>query len=172
MPRGDEFSLKDGFLAVRPYPGDPITAKITDITGWTEISNGLKGAIQFALSATNTRLRPREGDGLGNLVEGESTGTVSFQVIRSRVANADSGLTAMEDAMPRGSKRFQFMFNPFRADLVNNAGNVVPNATAANPQHAGTIGLTSVDPYGPGGSQTVIVNVQADLDSDYEVYRA
>ena len=171
MPTGNEYALDSGFLAVRPYPGQGITAKVTDLAGWTEITNGLKGAITFALTATNTRLRPRQGRGFGNIVEGESTGTVSFQIIRSK-AGDDGGITMLEDAMPRGTRRFQFMFNPFRDELLNNAGNVVPAASAENPQHAGTIALTSVDPYGPGGFQTAIINVSADLDADYEVRRA
>lgn len=163
-----EYALDRALLAIRADSGADLDAEVTTLAGgWVDISDGNKGRVSIAGSASNTRLTPFGRNTMGRMVGGDRAGTLTFATIRQNIA--DPGMKLVEDAFLAAPKaRIHVLVQPNKDVLTSEAGVVTPAATEANPQYVGSVMLNSWDFWGPGGNDnTAILTAVGDLDSDF-----
>ena len=170
-----EFGTNKSLIAIRPDDGSDINAAATSLQGWTDVSEGARGVCQVNYTGGgNVRLTPHGQRRMGRVIAGDRAGTYSLTCV---VSEAEGNGTRearkiCENAWLSGTKRIQVLIQEDRAALTNNAGVTTPAASATNEQHIGSVVLTGVDLWGPGGLATAILNVTGDLDSDFKRYPA
>ena len=148
----------------------PETA-ITSLTGWTDISEALKGQVSIAGPGEVIRLQPSGGRVIGDVIAGDKTPSITMQMVKEDDADGTDGPSILEMVFERDDRRFQFIIQPRRTPLVS-GGAVTLAPSHSNPQHQGSAVINNLDPWGPGGRQSAILNCTADISGDYKVFRA
>lgn len=166
------FPTDDILIAVRKNSGQ-LNAQTTSLAGFTDISVATKGTVNLSLAAATTQIEPVGGSAWGDVLPGNKSGTLSIEMVRSD-GNADDdegareGPKIFEDAFA-GDRRLQFVIQPRRSPLTS-GGSVDLNPSDENPLYQGSMVLTSVDVWGPGGANASVISVSANLRSDFKKY--
>ena len=167
-----EYGTQDIFCAIRSAPSGRLPdTKITSLTGWTDISEALKGFVDLNDSGEVTRLDPSGGRFIGDVIAGDRAPSISFQMVRTDDADGTDGPSILEMINERQDRRFQFIVLPRRTPLVS-GGAVTLAPSHNNPQHQGSAVIQSLRPWGPGGRQSAVFDCSAAISGDYKVFRA
>jgi len=196
-----EFNLAEMALWVAPYSGKDFTQALAaaddDFTkdagakGVTAVGSGaveLSGNALLSINptATSTRLRRNAAGWRGRVLRtGEGGGTWQLQLIRQTEyeGKATDGAAFFEGQHATRHGKLYFVAQPFRRELlpdndaepdddVVRSGTATPKASSDNPQYMGTVLITSIDEWGPGGDDPAVMAVSCELDFDYQVVRS
>ena len=168
-----EFAMNKALVAIRADDGSDLNAAATSLAGWTDMSEGTRGNVQINFTGgSNNRLTPHGQNRMGRVVAGDRAGTFTLNCVVSNATgnNTREGRKICEDAWLTGTKRIQVLIQEDKDDLTSNAGVTTPSAKADNVQYIGSVVLSSVDPWGGGQFETVLLNVTGELDSDFRRY--
>ena len=156
----NEKTLVNPLALFRPAPEGDVVAAVTAVLGWTLLE---PQTVSFNLSRETQRLQPTGGRHRGKVLGGGAGGTIAVGFIRTDGETLDPA-AFFEPIEATITGRFQFACQPSKV--------AVPLATDANPQYAGSAVITSVDIWGAGGTAPAVIVVNAEVDSDYQVWRA
>ena len=161
------FDTRDILLAVRA-DGNLGDTRATTISGWSDISEWVKGVVNINLTGSTYRLEPGGDNTWGGIRAGTKSGTISIELVRnSGATNTDDGVEFFEQLFDTAGRKFDWLIQPRRTPLI--AGTVVtPDASVGNPQYQGSAVMSNISPWGPGGEATAQCSVTADLDDNYK----
>ena len=168
-----EILMKDALLLVKAGRAADHTAAITDVAGWTDLSEHATLASLPELSRDIHRKEPGSGQNLGGIVPGSLTEATSGITL-----NRADGETPDPDAFfepiasgPAGSCWVQVCIQLRREPLLNNDNppKIVPAASAANPQYLGHASISSYSSWA-GGNAVALINVGLTWHSDFAKY--
>lgn len=157
-----EYVISDGLVLLKESPSGDIEAAVTSKDGWTDFSgNGLTMTLETTrnpvplLTFGKNRL-PRQ-------LAGARGGTIRLTFARDDGGTPDP--YAFLSGIDKSHGRMAFCIN------LQKAADGDPEATAANPQEAGSMIITRVNRWGPGdGDSAAVVSVDGTLDKDYNTY--
>lgn len=154
-------------------PADDYDAAISDATGWMDLSGAFKGVVTLNPTRNTRRLEPTRNKRRGRVLAGNGAGTFNARAERIDAAAGDEAAEFFDAVERDGEARFSYCIQPNRDLLLTGPGDtLVPAASAQNPQYLGHAVLSNLDQWGRGGEDQAFMQVNAELDDDYEVYRA
>ena len=168
--------IDDGLVLLNVAATGDISAAVAALTGYTDFS---AVALTFNIdeSQTNVTVLPHGENRRARVLSGQRTGTITLTFVRNPGGTLNGETIDVEAAfetIKAAGGRFQFVIQENRAALFDaTTMAIIPAASPANPQYAGSAIFTSINPFGSAdGTTAAVVSVTADLDRDYARYTA
>ena len=160
-----ERAITDGLVLLKAAPTGDLTAEVTTLTGWTDMS---PKALTYNINETrgNAGVRPHGANPRTRQLPGAITGTIALTFLND--AGGDPDPESFLEAIHSADGRLQYVIQDDREALATGAlGVIEPVASSGNPQRAGSAIINSIDYFGPGDGTASIVSVSCDMDRDY-----
>ena len=160
-----ERAITDGLVLLKAAPTGDLTAEVTDLAGWTDMS-GKALTYNINESRANAGVAPHGSNPRTRRLAGRITGTIAFTFLNDAGGTPDP--ESFLEAIHSADGRLQYVVQDDRNALATGAGGAIePDPSDANPQRTGSAIINSIDYFGAADGTPSVVSVTCDLDRDF-----